>query len=126
MPDYRETFTIDELFGLDETHRLFRYNNESNTEILSVDNIASCMVMADLNALDKSFFHKEAVPGIGNIRFVNDMKELSKAVLSNDIVLTIFFYDKNNELKCYKKRYPSQSKQAYNIMAKINTLTDRK
>ena len=117
MADYRETIKIYECFGIDEVNCLFRFH----TEILPITNIESCAVTPDTASLPQNLFHQEEVFGMGKIPFINDIKELSKAVRENDIFLTIYFSDKDGNSLIFKKRYPYDSNEVYALASKINS-----
>lgn len=119
---FNETLKIDDDFKIDEENNLFGYRFENKFIVSSSDNIESCVVMADLDSIDKSCFTVKAIEGIGTVHFVRDERNFAKAVMQTNAFLTICFYDKENELRCFRKLYDSQNEEVYALSARINKL----
>lgn len=122
---FKETLKIDDKFIFDEENSFFGYNLENEFVVLSTNNIESCVVMADLDSIDKSCFIAEAVEGFGMVHFVKDEQIFAKAVMQTNAVLTIWFYDKENKLKCFRKTYDYENKEVYVLSARINKIIEK-
>ena len=119
---FKETLRIDENFLIDEEGKTFCYKKAGEYVILPTKNIQSCLLTADVDSIGEEYFYKEEVPEIGEVRFVKDLSEFSKAVLSGNIVLTTHFFDENGEMRYHKKKYLPKDKTIYEIMSRIDRL----
>lgn len=119
---FNETFRINEDFLIDEENRTFCYKKEGEYVIVPAKNIQSCLVMADVDNIGEEYFYIEEVPEIGEVHFVKDLSDFSKAVLAGDLVLTTHYLDENGEMRCHRKKYSSNDKTPYEIMYRINKL----
>lgn len=120
--NYNATLKVDDNLSFDEKRNLFCYNEEGFFVVLPAENIESCQVVADIDSMDISYFNKEFVEGIGDVHFVKDTDLFSEALMKTEDILSVFFYNKEHKMVCYRKKYSSRTKEAYDIMSRINKI----
>ena len=120
-PIYKETLKIDENYGVDELHRLFRYKDrENNIVITDMKHIYSCLVISDLGAISKKYSTDKIV--------VFDADTLTREVWQGSSILVINCIDENGNIYSCEKTFSDAEDQekAFEYEIRINNIIHRK
>ena len=121
---FTEKLIVDEDFRLDIHLKIFQYRNKGHFKSLSVKNIKSCAVYADLSFINDENVKEHIDTYVGRIPLISDLSELIKMTSDSGTFLIIHFEDENGELKFYRKKYDKEDNEQYKIAWLINKLID--
>ena len=117
----RGKIIIDEDFSIDADARTFEYRDGDILKRLSVKNIISCKIYADMSGIKNEDYIETCY---GRIPFFENSSELVKRLSSAENVLVIEFENEKGKIKFYRKRYGKEDVLQYELRWLINKLIE--